>query len=98
VALADAKQEDLYSMMLWSYDQIVGHPDQQPGNVHALPGSLNPTGSGWPQLGPNAQGANLTSLSRPTARSRSQPSLYDCPHPLVRCPRTCDYIERDGEH
>jgi lysozyme len=60
MALTDQQQEDLYNWAMWTFQQLAGVLTNNPGNVTALPGSPTPTGSGWPQLGQNAAGENLT--------------------------------------
>jgi lysozyme len=58
--LTEQQQQDIYNMVLWTYQQVVGILTNNPGNVTALPGSPTPTGTGWPQLGQNSAGQNLT--------------------------------------
>jgi len=58
--LTQQQQQDIYNMVLWTYQQVVGILTNNPGNVTALSGSPTPTGTGWPQLGQNSAGQNLT--------------------------------------
>jgi hypothetical protein len=58
--LTEQQQQDIYNMVLWTYEQVVGILANNPGKVVALPGSPTPTGTGWPQLGKNSAGESLT--------------------------------------
>lgn len=57
--LTQAQQEDIYNMLLLSYQQLVGGiPNVE---QYLLPGSPTPTApGGWSQLGQNQAGLNLT--------------------------------------
>lgn len=59
MALTQAQQEDLYNFAALAFQQLAGVLSPP---VQLLPGSPTPTGTGWPQLGQNAQGQNLTTV------------------------------------